>query len=698
MRNEINHDMTDTSRVSRIAVAATAILMCFVTTKSVIAENLLRNSSFQLATNRTTPDYWDLHHVAAFQFRDLYTQYNLVDTPQPPVPGVRVLKITNSDSGFPYLYLLSDRLETTAAAGSYVFSVYVRADRPRSVVQLAPAWELVDQRISKAVTTEWQRYSIEFRIDTSGTTWLSPLLALPSRGTYWISAPQLEPGSRLTPYAPAAEDARLGERTAEQRSSAAAAVAALASATSFMPATDVSARFEFSSYTDEPLARLKVSYTRGSTFDGVVACSANSSQSGKAAPVWSSPVALKRGQTDLVDVPLRDFTPGDYFCSVTGAGRSASAKLSVLSPNPLIVRTNQFRNTLEVNKSGYDIRGLQVGGFIPAEWYVSDAVEHGINTIFIDPPRLEANGRLRLEDFDAVLRLAGKYGLKVIVGPAVAGQKSDAWKSALSRYSDLIRRYRDNAAIIGWFVVDEPQAPTLHKNELAGIYDMVKAIDPYRLVFNNWGSDDVPASVGVEPHGSLAATDIYSIDYYPFSNSKTSLEIYALRTIRMLRTGMLSGRPGHSWLQLYGSLDVIREPTGDELNYMAYINLLYGGNYSYWQTKSNAKPTWDRVRKINEEIQVLMNLLMLNSQASELQAPTLMGHFLYSAWKAAGTSYLLVVHVGDRTEPLTMALEPIFGTKVSAATDYFGRVSADISRSTLKDSFSAYATRVYKIN
>jgi hypothetical protein len=693
-----NQNMTGKSCARRMAVAAATILMCFVVAKSVIAENLLRNSSFQLAANRTTPDYWDLHHAAAFQFRDLYTQYNLVDALQPPVPGVRVLKITNSDSGFPYLYLLSDRLETTAAAGSYVFSVYVRADRPGSVVQLAPAWELMDQRISKTVTTEWQRYSAEFRIDASGTTWLSPLLALPSRGTYWIAAPQLESGSRLTPYAPAAEDAHLGERTAEQRSSAAAAVAALASATSFTPATDLSARFEFGSYTDEPLARLKVSYARGPTFDGTVACSANSSQSGEAAPVLSLPVALKRGQTDLVDVPLRGFAPGDYSCSVMGAGRSASAKLTLLLPNPLIIRVNQFRNTLEVNKSGYHIRGLEVGGYIPPEWYVADALEHGINTLFVDLPRLEANGRLRFEDLDTVLRLAGKYGLKVIVGPAVLGQKSDAWKPALNRYSDLIRRYRDNSAIIGWFVVDEPQAPTLHKNDLAGIYDMVKAIDPYRLVFINWGSDDVPASVGVEPHGSLAATDLYSIDYYPFSNSKTSLEIYALRTIRMLRTGMLSGRPGHSWLQMYGYLDVIREPTGDELNYMAYVNILYGGNYSYFQTKSNAKPTWDRVRKINEEIQVLTNLLMLNSRASELQAPTLMGHFLYSAWKAAGDSYLLVVHVGDQTEPFAMDLKPIFGTKISAATDYFGRVSADISRSTLKDSFNAYATRVYKIN
>src|ERR1700722_15476481 len=109
MRNEINRNMTGKSRTRRIVGAGTTILLCFAVGKSPIAENLLRNSSFELATNQTTPDYWDLHHVAALRFRDLYAQYNLVDDPSAPIVGVRVLRITNSESGFPYLYLLSKR-------------------------------------------------------------------------------------------------------------------------------------------------------------------------------------------------------------------------------------------------------------------------------------------------------------------------------------------------------------------------------------------------------------------------------------------------------------------------------------------------------------------------------------------------------------------------------------------------------------
>ncbi len=678
------------------AAAASAMLLCFLTFESALADNLLRNSSFELATNHATPDYWDLHHVAALRFRDLYTQYNLIDDPSAPIAGVRVLRITNSESGFPFLYLLSKRLNTQPPAGNYIFSVYVRADRPRSLLELAPAWELMDQKITQTVTTVWQRYSAEFKYDGSGKVWLGPMLTLPSRGTYWIAAPQFEAGSQMTPYAPAAEDAHLGMQTAVQRSAAAAAVAALASATSFAPATRLSVKFEFSVYTDESAARLKVSNAPGSAFEGIIACSRLSS-SGDKATVFSAPIALRQGQTGVVDVPLGGIAPGAYPCSVIGSGRSASAQLLVRPPNPLLVRINQFRNTLELNHSGYYIRGMMVGGFVPPDWYVSDVANHGINTLLVYP-RSEANGALHFEELDKVLRVAEKYGLKVLVGPPVAGPKNDSWNSVLDRYCELVRRYRNSPVIIGWFVVDEPYAPSLHKNDLIDIYDKVKAIDPYRLAFINWVSDDVSDTVGVEPHGSLAASDLYSTDYYPFGYSKNTLEGYTLETIRELRTGALAGRPGHSWLQLYGSLDAYREPTGDELNYMAYVNLIYGGNYSYWQTKSNAKPTWDRLGKINEEVKVLTNLLMLNPGASELKAPTLTGHYLYSAWKTKTDCYLIVLHVYSQKESFALDLKPIFGTKATQVRSYFDDVPVDAPGFSLKDSFNAYGTRVYKIN
>ena len=663
---------------------------------AVRAENLLLNSSFNLATNHTIPDYWGLHHAAALQFRDLYSQYGLVDTPQGPVSGARVLKITNSDTGFPYLYLLSRVPQTRLPSGEYVFSVYVMADRPGNAVDLAPSLEHLDQKSSATVTTEWHRYSAEFHFDEHDGAPLSPMLAFPNRGTYWISAPQLEFGGSLTSYAPAPEDSVLGRQSAVQRSAVAAALSDIAAATSPAPVEAPSARFEYSIYTDEPSARLRLAYGSVPAFGGTMTC--NSAAASENEPLFfSSSVAPAGGRTLDMDIPVAALAPGEYTCSVRGPGRFVSAVLTKLPAKPLIVRINQFRNTLEINKCPFHIRGVTVGDVVPPEWYFADVVDHGINTLFYYP-RSRADGAFNTLELDAVLRLARKYGMKVIINPAVAGQYNGAWKPQLARYGDLVRRYADSDVIIGWFAVDEPLEWSLQKHDLADIYTMIKAIDPYRLVFINWGSDDVPTRVGTEPHGSLAATDLYSIDYYPFANSRTSMEIYTLRTIRALRTAELAGRPGHSWLQLYGYLDVTREPTGPELNFMAYVNVLYGGNYSFWQEKSNAKATWDQLGKTNHEIDVLTKLLTLNPQASELEAPTLSGRYLYSAWETQGDYYLIVVHVSNQSETFVLDLKPVFGSRVTGAGSYFGEKSGRVAGPILKDSFDAYGTRVYKID
>jgi hypothetical protein len=160
---------------------------------------------------------------------------------------------------------------------------------------------------------------------------------------------------------------------------------------------------------------------------------------------------------------------------------------------------------------------------------------------------------------------------------------------------------------------------------------------------------------------------------------------------------MMAGRPGHSWLQLYGYLDVSREPTGDELNYMAYVDLLFGGNYSYWQIKSNAKPTWDRLGETNREMRQLTETLTLNPDATQVQPPTLRGRYLYSAWKTKESEYLIVLHVSNQIEPFTLDLKSLFGPEVSTARTLFGDASVDLAGSTLKDSFAPYAARVYTI-
>ena len=660
---------------------------------SGLAHNLLLNSSFSIATNLVTPDDWDLHHAAALEFKDLYNQYNIDDSEPGPITGARVLKITNSERGFFYLYLLSRLPDKKLPVGDYIFSVYVKSDRVGNLLSLSPSLDHMDLQTTQRITTDWRRYSAKYRIDDSGKLQLSPMLVLPDFGTYWISAPQLESGDVATPYAPSRLDLKVDERNPARVAAAAATIAATAVALAVDRPLPPSARFEFSGYTDEPVARMEIRAGSTGGFTGVVDCSLQSE--GLNSLPFKTSVTLAKGEQRVLEIPIAGAVPGEYSCELTGGGRSVAAKLSRLAPSAQVVRVDQWRNTIDLDKVGYQIRGVMVGGVVPAEWYFEDIVDHGINTILYYP-RTRADGSFETREFDQMLNLAEKYGLKVVVGPMVMGRENDGWKRTLDYYADLVRAYCKSAAIIGWFIADEP-GPS-KPDELQKIYSRFKALDPYKLVFVNWGSDDVPAGIGDQPPGSLRSTDLYSIDYYPFANTTTSMETYTLRTIRVLRSGALAARPSHSWLQLYGSLDVSREPTGDELSYMAYVNLLFGGNYSYFTIRSTAKPTWDRVRDIDGEISTLMGLLWFDRSAIQLKTPTLVGNYLYSAWRTPAGYFLIVLHDSDRTESLAMELESIFGPRISDAHVYFQGSRSKVLQGRLYDSFGPYSTRVYQIN
>jgi len=678
----------------KILIGSSALSFCPFTENAALAENLLLNSSFKASTNNATPDDWDLLHAAALEFKDLYNQYSLDDSQAGPVAAARVLKITNSEREFFHLYLLSRVPDRRLPAGDYVFSVYVKADRIGNSVTLSPSYDHMDLGTMQRVTTEWKRYSAVYHVDDSDHVPLSPMLVLPSFGTYWISAPQLESGDAATAYSPSHEDLELGVRSPAQDRAATAAVAATAVALAVDPPSVPSARFEFSVYTNELIARLNIRAGAGRAFSGMIDCSRRSGEL-QSLPFKSS-ITLADGEQRVVEIPIAAVGPGEYSCELNGGGRNAMARLIHLAPRSPVVRINQWRNTIDIDKFGYQIRGVMVGGVVPAAWYFADIVGHGINTIFYYP-RTWPDGRFNTRELDNMLKLADQFGVKIIIGPMVMGRKDATWAPILDRYADLVRNYRNNSSIIAWFVFDEAVASK--PEDLMDLYTRFKVLDPYRLVFGNWGAGDVPTAIGAEPPGTLGSTDVYSTDHYPFANNHNGLEEdYALTTIRALRTGALAARPSHSWLQLYGSLDVSREPTGDELNFMAYVNLLFGGSYSYFTVRSTAKATWDRVREIDSEISKLMGLLWFDQQATEVTPPSIVGHYLYSAWKTSSGSFLLVLHDTDRTEPFAIELKQIFGSRITRASTYFQKSPRTLVEGVLHDSFGAYATQVYEIN
>ncbi len=204
--------------------------------------------------------------------------------------------------------------------------------------------------------------------------------------------------------------------------------------------------------------------------------------------------------------------------------------------------------------------------------------------------------------------------------------------------------------------------------------------------------------IGQEPRGTLAASDVYSSDYYPFSGQRHEMNGYVANALRTLETARIHGKVAHSWVQIYGGMDAWREPTGDELNFMAYLNLIYGGYISYWDTRSNSRETWARLAAINQEAKFLSEELFLNTQARELYPPSIKANFVYTVWKRGRSTLMIVAHNGNETESFSFESATVLGPHTLHAKSLFGGAGVSVVNHQIQDVFRPFECKVYVLD
>jgi hypothetical protein len=656
--------------------------------------NLLRNASFLQSTNRPIPDYWDLHHAAATRFKDLHRQYFISAKVASPVAGTRTLVVRNSEEGFYHAALLPHNLPGKLPEGAYTFSVYAKTSSPQADLVFHQSWGgrlLAKKRLSKS----WQRYAVSFEVTERDGNPPQPMLYFPSKATYHLAAPQLEQRSSATAFSPAPEDAL------PQRPAAADGLDRQAGERQVLKArrevAPLRAYFEKDYYTVEDTAYLDVKTGHQSGLEVRLDCPGERG----AGPAFSGAAAVDRSGSARLRVPLAPFALGKHLCTATArqGGRktgSVPVVLTRLADRPHRVRVTSRRG-LEIDGAPFFLVGMEVGGpQALADWYLDDLVGHGINTLFLTAPT-GGGGAYDLFLLEKLLGQVRRHGLKVVLGRPLMGNQDADWRRKVRAFEELIVKLRDNPAVIAWELVDEPAALTWSDAELLQIYREVRTIDPYRPVFMNWAYDGVPPEIGRQPRGTLNASDFYSKDYYPFAARDDSTFKYARHAVRALETARMSNKIPHAWIQLYGGMDAWREPTGDELNYMVYLNLLYGGMYSYWNTKSNCAATWSRVAEINRQAQTLAADLFLNPQAQEVGLPETRGNFSLSLWKRGPAWYLIVLHNGDGSENLDYPLAGLAGRQAASVRSLFEGRELKLDRGSIKERFAPYQSRVYLV-
>jgi len=179
-------------------------------------ENLIRNSSFKVATNPGLPDYWSPGKLQ--ELRDDYPECWRAE-PGGPLPGVCSMRMSNPSEQHTVVAMCLRHVDLRLTpATDYTLSFYTKTSGEK-MKALVTASGACGSPLAKTVALQgpWARHVFSFRTpDKMPNPWVHIGLNTASRGTLWFAAPQLEIGKKASPYRPAASD-RAGQPGTKQR-------------------------------------------------------------------------------------------------------------------------------------------------------------------------------------------------------------------------------------------------------------------------------------------------------------------------------------------------------------------------------------------------------------------------------------------------------------------------------------------------
>lgn len=340
--------------------------------------------------------------------------------------------------------------------------------------------------------------------------------------------------------------------------------------------------------------------------------------------------------------------------------------------------------------------------FIPAGFFTCTPVDplmldeeasRGFNMISPYPEGANEKLKLRKAYMDRCADLGIKVNLNVCManGDNAPGQSDSRELSVASKMDRLkkqIEMFRDHPALLSWFIADEPDGKNLPADSLAGIYRLIKELDPYH-----------PVSFLIRSPRNAAqyrdVTDILMTDPSPVPQGKiTEVKEYVEIT---RKSGWLEKpvwvvpqtQGGNEWWQ--------REPTADEMRAMTYVAIVHGASGIQYSMRSglNSFPksasAWAECGSIAMEINELVPFLFSPHPAPELIIDQAGIHA--RAYNKSGQVVIMVVN--EKNEPMEFSLK-MKDVDITIQSDvWFENRKLVIVDGTIKDFIDGYGTRIY---
>jgi len=682
--------------------------------------NLLSNATFQPGdATPSLPDFWGLWGDAVMCVEPWSFDYFGLDDEPGPIPGVGVLRVEYPKAGtfVPVppsrelsCYVLTGS-DLNLLAGPYTFSIYAKAARADTIVQLRhPASNTTAARAR--VGTTWQRI-----VATSTTPNLLPAIHLPDPGSVvWLAAPQLEPGNGATPFRPPPGETLEGSGAPGEiiPTRGAARVRGDDEAPLAAPASPLRIFAELDRIQDGDATRARVEWS-GPTPATVHWRFLNAATGDKLDLLPQSVVFESKGES-TVQIPLDKLprgTIGIQALAVVDGERAARATdvFTLGHASPHDVQINRFSRSIVVQGKPFLPIFLPISPQSLGDWHLDRLRAAGFNCLAAAPGRLSQGDIIRngippakAAEIRGQLDRLHKRGMRILWP---LPWTFDDWsqtptlyhgdiRGLASTYQAIIAAFRDHPAIIGWYLMDEPSKRSWEgeygfaESDLRSLWAAAKAADDTRPAYVNWNH-----TWATEPYGGLACTDIVGHDNYSISEEPFDLG-ELVPTVRMINDARARGKPAFAWIS--GSYDEVRmRPSADAVRVHAWLHLIYGTRgLGYWSKPPLDPGVWNAIRSINQEATALHAHVLGNPDAT-LVANGRRGPSIHCAlWVANNDAYLLCVNTASAEVPLVFGVANECVRRAVSADRLFDDRPVDLESGTITDTIPPHERQVYR--
>ena len=397
-------------------------------------------------------------------------------------------------------------------------------------------------------------------------------------------------------------------------------------------------------------------------------------EAGKAAGTAPRAVRGGREATALSDFSIADLTNGYYRIEVEAENGKAETHFRKNTAAKRYARVNRFLKVIEVDGKPFFpmvYSWASTRNEPPTEWHVAELKKRNFNTIMFTGETLGGGFGYTADERRRLVKFFADAGFKFILWPL-----ADIKKGGVKAMAEVHRQYCKELGeellgnVIGWYYLDEiaPVYWETHFNvkesDIAPGYRADKAIDPDRLHFINWNSTNV--AEGQKFFAEDGATDIYSLDSYPYGGSVNygALAAFARAANAIGYRIADAFLPGIMWLQTYSYGEGLREPMPVEYRNNVYMGLVnhVSGFMNFIGCPENGD-LWDEMGRAYGT--ALKWLEMTVQPGAKRLAKGKAGNVSYALWERGDGGYAIVaVNTTYSPQKETISIEADFGTSI----------------------------------